>query len=108
QPVRCHPISEATGKVWQVRSVCAGQDSAFENGVRLRHGTGCEESVCLAAVSRLHRIAGVQILAGASLPRGVRGGVERRAYPRGYGGGFLSLRSQPADSANDEGGPANP
>jgi len=93
--------SETTSEVWRIGSVRAGQDGPFENRVRVRHGAGREESLCLAAVARFHRIPGVQIPVGASLSGCVRSGVERRAYPRGSGGGFVSFRGQPADSAND-------
>ncbi len=65
-------------------------------------GAGCQESICVAAMSRFHRIPGVQVFAGASLSGCIRSGVERGAHPRGPGSGFLSLRSQPADSSNDE------
>src|SRR5579872_5549011 len=64
------------------RSVRYAQDKTahFENRVRVRHGASREESLCVAAVPRFHRIPGVQAASGTRLSRGVRGGVERRAY----------------------------
>ena len=62
-------VSEAASEVWQISPVCAGQDGTLENGVRVRHGAGGEESLCLAAVPRFHRIPGVQAPAGAGLSR---------------------------------------
>ena len=60
-------------------TVCAGQDGASEDRVRIRHGASGEESLCVAAVPRFHRVPGVQASAGAGLSRRVRSGVERRA-----------------------------
>ena len=51
---------------------------------------------------------GIQILAGAGLSRRVRIGAERRAHPRRSGGGFVPIRCQPVDSANDPGRAADP
>ena len=55
-----------------------------------------------------HRIPGVQAVAGTGLSRRVRSGVERRADPRGSGGGLVSFRGQPDDSGNDPSRAANP
>ena len=41
------------GKLRQVR---ARQDRTFENGVRIRHGAGREESLCVSAIPRFYRI----------------------------------------------------
>jgi hypothetical protein len=64
--------------------------------------------LCVAAVPRFHRIPGVQAFARTGFSRCLRRGIERRAYPRGSGGGFVSFRNQPANSANDPGRAANP
>jgi hypothetical protein len=43
----------------EVRQICqvrTGSHRAFEDGIRIRHGASGEESVCVTAVPRFHRI----------------------------------------------------
>src|SRR5579863_5015187 len=68
----------------------------YGGAVRIRHGAGGEESLCVAAVPRFHRVQSVQTPSGAGLSRRVRSGVEGRAAARGSCGRRLSLLSQPA------------
>ena len=60
QPGRRDRVSGTTSGVWQVSSVCPGQNGAFENGIRVRHSAGREKSLCLAAAPRFHRIPSIQ------------------------------------------------
>ncbi len=78
---RRYPISKAESEVWQVSPVCAGQDGSLENRVWFRHAAGCEESVRVAAIPRLHRISGLKGPAGARFPNRLRSGIERCPHP---------------------------
>ena len=59
QSGRRHPVSETAREIRQFGAICRGSHRAFENGIRIRHGAGSQESLRLAAVSRLHRIPGL-------------------------------------------------
>ena len=79
-------------KVRQVRSLCAGQDRAFENRVRVRHVAGREESLCLASNTTISSGSRFRkSLLERVFPVVYGRGAERRAYTRGSGGRLVSL-----------------
>src|SRR5882724_275559 len=67
------------GQSTAIRSGSPRTTRASEDRVRIRHGASGEESLCLAAVSRFHRVPGVEVVAGADFSHRLRGGAERRA-----------------------------